>query len=69
MGMELSPDVRGLIEGLVQEIVALRAENAALRAENAALKQEVADLRRRLGKDSPTAASRRRATDRPRSRA
>ena len=43
--MVLSPDVSAMIEGLVQEL-------AALRVENAALKQEVADLRRRLGKDS-----------------
>lgn len=43
--MELSPDVRALIEGLQREI-------AELRAENAALKQEVADLRRQLGKNS-----------------
>ena len=43
--MVLSGDVSALLEGLLQEI-------AALRAENAALKQEVADLRRRLGKDS-----------------
>jgi len=43
--MELSSDVRALIEGLQREL-------AELRAENAALKQEVADLRRQLGKDS-----------------
>src|ERR1039457_2352726 len=43
--MELSSDVRALIEGLQREL-------AGLRAENAALKQEVADLRRQLGKDS-----------------
>src|SRR5450432_4130666 len=43
--MELSPDVRALIEGL-------RRELAELRAENAGLKQEVADLRRQLGKNS-----------------
>jgi len=43
--MVLSPDVRALVEGLVQQLEALRAENAAL-------KQEIAELRRRLGKDS-----------------
>ena len=43
--MVLSPDAIALIEGLVQEL-------AALRAENAALKQEIAELRRRLGTDS-----------------
>lgn len=43
--MVLSPDASALIEGLVQEL-------AALRAENAALKQEIAELQRRLGKDS-----------------
>ena len=43
--MELSPDVRALIEGLQREL-------AELRAANAALKQEVADLRRQLGKNS-----------------
>ncbi|QQR70028.1 MAG: IS66 family transposase [Alphaproteobacteria bacterium] len=43
--MELSPELRELIEGLRREI-------AVLRSENAALKQEVADLRRQLGKDS-----------------
>jgi transposase len=43
--MELSSDVRALIEGLQREL-------AELRAENAALKQEVADLRRQLGKNS-----------------
>lgn len=43
--MDLSSDVRALIEGLQREL-------AELRAENAALKQEVADLRRQLGKNS-----------------
>src|SRR5664279_1472482 len=43
--MELSSDVRALIEGLQREL-------AELRAENAALKQEVADLRRQLGNNS-----------------
>jgi transposase len=50
--MELSPDVRALIEGLRRELAELRAENAALKQENAGLKQEVADLRRQLGKNS-----------------
>jgi transposase len=39
------PDSGALIEGLLQELTALRAENAALR-------QEVADLQRRLAKNS-----------------
>jgi transposase len=43
--MELSSDVRALIEGVQRELAELRAENAALR-------QEVADLRRRLSKNS-----------------
>ena len=43
--MVSSPDVGASIEELLQEL-------AALRAENAALKQEIAELRRRLGKDS-----------------
>lgn len=43
--MELSPDIRALIEGLQREI-------AELRRENAGLTQKVADLERRLGKDS-----------------
>jgi transposase len=43
--MELSADLRALIEGLQREL-------AELRADNAALKQEVADLRRQLGKNS-----------------
>lgn len=57
--MDLSPELRALIEGLRREIADLRRENAALkqevaglRQENAALKQENAELRRRLGKDS-----------------
>lgn len=50
--MDLSPELRALIEGLRREIAELRRENASLRQENAALKQENAELRRRLGKDS-----------------
>jgi hypothetical protein len=43
--MVSSPPVGGSIEALVQELAALRADNALLR-------QEIAELRRRLGKDS-----------------
>jgi transposase len=43
--MVSSPAASTSIEELLQELVALRAENAAL-------KQEIAELRRRLGKDS-----------------
>src|ERR1035437_9355629 len=43
--MELSPELKALIEELQRDIAGLRQENAALR-------QEVADLRRQLGKDS-----------------
>jgi transposase len=50
--MELSPELRALIEGLQREIAGLKQEVSGLRQENAALKQEVADLRRQLGKDS-----------------
>jgi transposase len=50
--MELSPDVRALIEGLQRELAELRAANAVVKQENAALKQEVADLRRQSGKNS-----------------
>jgi cell division protein FtsB len=38
--MELSPDVRALIEGLQRELAELRAANAAVKQENAALKQD-----------------------------
>lgn len=47
--MELSPDLRALIEGLQREL-------AELRADNAVLKQEVADLRRQLGKNSSSSS-------------
>jgi len=50
--MELSPDLRALIEGLQRENAELRAANAELRAANAALRQEVADLRRQLDTNS-----------------
>ncbi len=42
--MELSPDIRTLIEGL-------RRELAEMRAASATLMREVADLRRQLGKN------------------
>ncbi len=43
--MDLSSDIRVLIEGLQREL-------AELRTENTALKQEVSDLRRQLGNSS-----------------
>jgi transposase len=50
--MELSPELRALIEGLQREIAGLKLQVSSLQQENASLKQEVADLRRQLGKDS-----------------
>ena len=50
--MELSPELKALIEGLQREIDGLKLQVSSLKQENASLKQEAADLRRQLGKDS-----------------
>lgn len=54
--MELSAEIRSLIEGLQRRIETLEARVAELERENAALRAENADLKRRLGLDSSTSS-------------
>ena len=54
--MELSAEIRSLIEGLQGRIERLEARVAELERENAALRAENADLKRRLGLDSSTSS-------------
>ncbi len=54
--MELSAEIRSLIEGLQRRIETLEARVVELERENAALRAENADLKRRLGLDSSTSS-------------
>jgi transposase len=54
--MELSAEIRSLIEGLERRIETLEARGAELERENAGLRAENADLKRRLGLDSSTSS-------------
>jgi transposase len=54
--MELSAEIRSLIEGLEGRIERLETRVAELEGENAGLRAENADLKRRLGLDSSTSS-------------
>jgi transposase len=54
--MELSAEIRSLIEGLQGRIERLETRVAELERENAGLRAENADLKRRLGLDSSTSS-------------